>query len=268
MKRIITLALLVLCMLNVQAQCPLNNTAFQDGEKIGYELYFNWKFVWVKAGSAIFLTNKTVHKGQDAFRSYLITRTSKSLDNYFMMRDTLTGVFTTENVPLYYKKSAFEGKKYRKDEVWYDYSGGRVSLTQRYQNPAGQVTSQKHTSDDCIYDMMSLMQRARNMNVDDFKKGQKKYFKMADGDDIDDVFVIYKGKETISMKSGNTKYKCLVFSFMETEGGKDREIIRFFITDDANHLPVRLDMNLKFGSAKAYMISSSGLKNPNTAKTK
>lgn len=267
-KYIVLLIFIGLGLLNLQAQCPLKNTAFQHGEKLSYEMFFNWNFVWVRAGSACFLTNKTTYKGKEAFRSYLITRTSSTLDNFFMMRDTLRGVFTEQNVPLYYCKAASEGGKYRKDEVWYNYDNGKTELTQHYQNPKGEVKKQKHTLDDCVYDMMSLMQRARNMNVADFKKGQKTYFKMADGDDIDNVFVIFRGKETISMKTGNSKYRCLVFSFMEHEDNKDKEIIRFFITDDDNHLPVRLDMYLKFGTAKAFMTSCGGLRNPMSAKVK
>ena len=32
------------------AQCGIENTAFKSGEFLGYDLYFNWKFVWVKVG--------------------------------------------------------------------------------------------------------------------------------------------------------------------------------------------------------------------------
>ena len=61
---------------------------------------------------------------------------------------------------------------------------------------------------------------------------------------------------------------CLVFSFMETENGKEKEIVRFYITDDANHIPVRLDLNLSFGTAKAYLTGATGLRNPQTSKVK
>ena len=36
----------------VQAQCTAENTAFSSGETLMYDLYYNWKFVWVKAGTA------------------------------------------------------------------------------------------------------------------------------------------------------------------------------------------------------------------------
>ena len=71
---------------------------------------------------------------------------------------------------------------------------------------------------------------------------------------------------TFSLKSNKDRYSCLVYSFVAKDEGKDKEVVRFFITDDANHLPVRLDMFLRFGSAKAFMMSYSGLRNPVTSK--
>lgn len=40
------------------------------------------------------------------------------------------------------------------------------------------------------------------------------------------------------------------------------------MTDDKNHLPVRLDMNLNFGTAKAFLTGARGLRNPQAAKLK
>ena len=46
----------------------------------------------------------------------------------------------------------------------------------------------------------------------------------------------------------------------ERDEAKYKEIVRFYVTDDANHIPVRLDMFLKFGSAKAFLVSMKGTK--------
>ena len=70
------------------------------------------------------------------------------------------------------------------------------------------------------------------------------------------------------MKNGIDKYRCLVFSFIERENGENHELIRFYISDDMNHMPVRLDMFLSFGSAKAYLTGYKGLRNPMKSKVK
>ena len=42
----------------------------------------------------------------------------------------------------------------------------------------------------------------------------------------------------------------------------------FFVTDDKNHVPVRLDMHLRFGSAKAFLTGMKGTKSPITSRVK
>ena len=63
-------------------------------------------------------------------------------------------------------------------------------------------------------------------------------------------------------KLANRKRICNTFD----KKGKEKEIVKFYITDDANHLPVRLDLNLNFGTAKAYLTGAKGLRNPQTSK--
>ena len=265
MKNLILSILLLLSALTLHAQCPLPNTAFKSGEKLNFELYFNWKFVWIKAGTATFTTNSTQYDGQQAFRTHLITKTSSRLDKFFCMRDTLVGIQTPDNVPLYFRKGAYEGKKYRVDEVWYSYPQGRTHLKQAYRNPEGKVTHGQRDFRDCVYDMITMIQRARSFKVSQFEANKRMQFWMADGNEVDNVYLIYQGRETIKQEGTNTKFRCLVMSFVEKTGSKEKEIVRFFISDDDNHIPVRLDLYLKFGTAKAFLSSYSGLRNPVTS---
>ena len=248
------------------AQCPAENTAFQSGERLDYELYFNWKFVWMHAGRASLITEATHWTdGTEAYRSRLLTSTSGMVDKHFVMRDTLQSIVSQQLVPLYYKKAANEGGKYYVDQVWYTYSDGTVHMRQQYLNRRGETS---HTSTDrrtCVYDMLSMMLRARSYRADDFALGQKLVFPMADGRHVDDVTLIYRGRKNFKMKSTGVTYRCLVFSFVEYEKKKEKEIITFYITDDDNHMPVRLDLFLRFGTAKAYLKRAEGLRNPCTS---
>ena len=81
-------ALLILFAINcsiftASAQCGIENTAFKSGESLSYDLYFNWKFIWMKVGSASMDTKFTKFEGKDAWKSYLITRGNNKLDKYF-----------------------------------------------------------------------------------------------------------------------------------------------------------------------------------------
>ena len=93
-------------------------------------------------------------------------------------------------------------------------------------------------------------------------------FLMADGRTCQWQNIVYRGKKKFKMENSSTTYRCLVFSFVEKENGKEKEVVTFYITDDKNHIPVRLDLNLNFGTAKAFLSGATGLRNPQTAKLK
>ena len=93
-KIIIGLATLLMgiFVLPASAQCEAKNDAFKSGEHVLYDLYFNWKFVWVKAGLASLTTNATTYHSEPAYRINLLALGSKRADFFFKMRDTLTCV--------------------------------------------------------------------------------------------------------------------------------------------------------------------------------
>ena len=104
MRRIIILCLLSMTLQTSFAQCGIENTAFKSGEFVTYDLYFNWKFVWMKVGIATMSTVQSTFNGQDAFRTSLMTRTSSKMDNLFTLRDTLL-TYTDMNItPLYFRR--------------------------------------------------------------------------------------------------------------------------------------------------------------------
>ena len=91
--------LMLLSIHSAVAQCPAQNTAFKAGEILTYDLYFNWKFIWVKVGSASMDIANTRYNGKDAYRCHLITRGSKRADKFFVMRDTLVSIVDHSIVP-------------------------------------------------------------------------------------------------------------------------------------------------------------------------
>ena len=264
----LTLAALVV-PLGLQAQCSAENYAFKSGETLIYDLYFNWKFVWMKVGTASMNITQTVFDGKPAYRSYLITRTGGTADKYFTMRDTLMAYTDLNLTPRYYSKRAFEGKTYRRNEVWYSYPEGKCRMKMRYQRDDLEPQIKTITEKYCGFDMISMLLRARSYDPSKFKVGHRINFLMPDGRECEWKALVYRGKKKFKADGTNTTYRCLVFSFMEKEKGEEeKEIVTFYVTDDKNHLPVRLDLNLRFGTAKAYLKGARGVRNPQTAKIK
>ena len=113
--------------------------------------------------------------------------------------------------------------------------------------------------------MMSSFLRARNFSAASMKEGDKIAMPISDAKHISHSWLQFVGRETFKVEDTKEKFNCLVFSFIEREDGKNHELIRFYITDDKNHIPVRLDLNLSFGSAKAYLKNYKGIRNEMTS---
>ncbi len=248
------------------AQCEAKNEAFQSGEQVMYDLYFNWKFIWVKAGIASLTLNETTYNHEPAYRMNLLAMSSKRADFFFKMRDTLTSTFTDKLEPRYFRKAAEEGKRYTVDEAWFSYKDGVSYAKQRRTFPReGEVYEDEASDSRCIFDMLSILAQARSYDPADYKVGDKILFPMATGRKVEEQTLIYRGMENVKAENDIT-YRCLVFSFVEYDKkGKEHEVITFYISDDLNHLPVRLDMYLNFGSAKAFLNGVRGNRHPMTS---
>ena len=260
------LAFLGASMRPAQAQCPGENLAFSAGEDLSYKLYFNWKFIWVTVGSANMNIKQASYQGEDMYRCHLITRGNRMADRLFVLRDTLVSVVDDQLVPYYYRKGAKEGDRYFVDEAWYNYPGNdQTHVKLRFKSHKGEITRKEEDHKECVHDMLSMMLYARSFDASDYKVGDKILFPMVDNGKIEQQTLIYRGKKTFKMEESKTKYRCLVFSFVEYEDGEEKEVVTFYITDDKNHLPVRLDMYLRFGSAKAFLTEAKGVRNPQTS---
>ena len=261
------LVALLLCFsvpAGAQVQCEAKNEAFKSGEHVMYDLYFNWKFIWKKVGIASLTTNATTYQNKPAYRFNLLSISSKQADFFFKMRDTLTCVVTDKLEPRYFRKGAEEGKRYTVDEARFSFRDGLCYVNQKRLRHDGEIVETEQSDSRCIHDMLSILAQARSYNPKDYYVGQKINFPMATGRRVEEQTLIYRGKKEITAEN-DTTYRCLIFSLVEYPKGKEKEVITFYITDDKNHLPVRLDMFLNFGSAKAFLKSVRGYRHPITS---
>jgi hypothetical protein len=245
----------------VKSQCTAQNTAFKSGEQIMYDLYFNWKFIWKKVGFASLTTYATTYKSQQTYRLNLISAGSKQTDFFFKMRDTLTCHISNKLEPMYFRKGAEEGKRYTVDEAWFSYKDGVSFVKQKRTWKNGKVQETEYNDSRCIYDMLSILAQARSYKPENYKVGDRILFPMVTGRKVEEQTLIYRGKKQIEANN-DTTYRCLVFSLVEYKKNKENEVITFYVSDDNNHLPIRLDLYLNFGSAKAFLKSIHGNRYP------
>ena len=252
-------------VMSLYAQCAAKNEAIQPGERLTYELKFNWKFIWVSAGEAKMDLLPVTYEGKDCYQTTLYSISNKTVDMFFKMRDTLTCITTERLEPVYFRKGAEEGSSYTVDEARFSYLDGKCIVDQSRARRGRDTVYRKDTLDYCVFDMLSILLQARSFDPTSYKKGDKILFPMATGRRVEEQTLIYRGKKNFKAEDG-IKYRCLVFSLVEYDKkGKEVEVITFYVTDDKNHLPVRLDLYLNFGSAKAFLDTVEGNRHPLTS---
>lgn len=259
---LLLLSLLPLCL---SAQEPLQNHAFASGESVDYIMKFNWGPIWINVGTAEWRVADSKYKGTEAYKVSLKTLTNKRADRYFVLRDTMAAYVTHDLVPLRFQKSGREGKRYKRDYADYSYANKKCNVSTFHHTQGHKSRTSKYSGYAHAYDMISMMLRARSFDPSKWKKGHRIRFMMAEGSKVAPQVIVYRGKKVVELEEMKRKYNSLVFSFNEIEDGKEKEIVRFYISDDENHLPIRLDMNLNFGSAKAFMTSATGLRHAETS---
>jgi hypothetical protein len=247
----------------LSAQCRFENHAFQTGEKLRYDLYFNWQFVWVKAGRVSMTISPCRQSSyKNDLQCDLLFEGNEKYKSAFTMNDTLVAIYSPDIVPRYFRKGALEGKRYTVDEVNYSYQGGQNHVLLNRWNSKGELQSTRKSSDECLFDMLSLLARARCINTNGLKKDQRITFNLCSGRSVEKETLVYRGKQNVKANDKNT-YRCLVLSVLDyKEKKRDKELLRFYVTDDANHVPIRIDFFLRFGTAKAFLSKSEGLRNP------
>lgn len=258
--KIFLLTLLTIMSLTAKAQ-GMANTAFKSGEILTYNLYFNWKFIWIKAGNASLSTITTRYNGSNCYRSSLTCRTNARADKFYTIRDNITTFCTGNLVPQFYRKNTHEGDRRNVDEVTYKWHSANKCDMKLHRRKNDGSDHYKNVSMGNSFDMLSLFLRARSWKFDNWKKGHRVAFHMVSGKEVNPAYVQYHGKENVSADNGKS-YRCLKISYYENEGKGYKKIATFYITDDMNRIPILIDLNLRFGSAKAKVVNIRGNRYP------
>lgn len=230
--------------------CGIKNTTTQNGEEISFSVYYALAGVHVNAGWAKF-SNKTEKLAGHTV--YHITGAGASYTNYdwmYRVRDRYdTYIDTGSMLPLKFTRQVEEGKT-RKNE----------SITFNHTANTAKTDSTVYKVPPCIQDVLSSIYYARNIDFNKYKKGEKIPFRMFLENETHELYIRYLGKTTIKTKFG--KFKAICFKPLLVEGTifSGGENMTVWVTDDLNHIPVRIESQILIGSIKVDMTDYKGLK--------
>jgi hypothetical protein len=117
----------------------------------------------------------------------------------------------------------------------------------------------------CIQDVISAVYYARNIDFSKYNVNDKIPFKMFLDNEVYDMYIRYLGKETVKTKYGKfkaIKFKPLLVKGTIFEGGEKMTV---WVSDDGNHVPVRIESPISVGTIKVDMMGNKNLRYPLTS---
>jgi len=253
-KGIFGIVLLLLPAL-VRAQsefCAAKNTSFKDGEKLTYRVYYNMGFVWINAGNVHFNTNLEQMNGHKVYHVTGAGRTSKSYEWVYKVKDKYDTYIDKETMlPLRFVRHVKEG-------------GFTIDQDVTMNHAAGEATSDNkvYPIPRCTQDVLSAIYFARNIDYNKHSPGDKIAFSMFLDNKVYNLYIKYVGKEKIDTKMGSYNAIKIVPLLIEGTIFKGGEKMTVWVTDDDNHLPLRVESPILVGSIKVDLLDFENLRNP------
>lgn len=202
------------------------------------------------------------YKSRNAYKMVLTANSIGTAKAVFPVADTLTSYTTKNMVPLAYLKDAHEGEDYRTERATYDYSTGKVRLRNINKKNEHLRYDTTLVSDECMYDMLSIVYYARTLNYGSMKKGDEVTVSFLSGRKKVNMTIVHQGVEGVQANDGR-KYSCIKLSLkMNERAFEDKnETMKVYITEDMNRIPIRIDSKLRVGSTRVLLKSYKGQRN-------
>lgn len=235
--------------------CRIKNTSFKTGERLMFKVYYNMSPLWIHAGNAQFTVASEMLDNKKVFHISGIGKTVKSYDWFFKVNDKYETILDQETLlPQRFIRNVNEGGFKIHNYVNFNHAIGKAVST----NGVFEVPK-------CIQDVLSAIYYARNIDYNKHKAGDKIPFAMFLDDKVYDLYIRYVGKEIIETKYG--KFRAIKIMPLLIEGTifKGGEKMAVWVSDDDNHIPLRIDSPILVGSIKVDMMDYENLLNPFTA---
>lgn len=235
--------------------CSVKNTSFKDGEKLTFRVYYNMGFVWINAGNAHFTTNIEDMDGRKVYHIVGDGKTAKSYEWFYKVRDRYETYIDKETMlPQRFVRNVNEGGYKINQDVFFNHKRGTALSDKKIYN-----------IEKCTQDVLSAIYYARNIDYRKYNPGDKIPFTMFLDNKLYSLYIKYAGKERIKTKMGTYNAIKIVPLLIEGTIFKGGERMTVWVSDDQNHLPLRIDSPILVGSIKVDLIAYDNLRNPFSA---
>lgn len=225
--------------------------ALASAENISYKLSLSLAGVSIGAGSGTFSEQPCTYNGADAVKIEMTMSTGRAASILFNLRDTMTSYVTPSGDPIHFSKVLNEGGKHNVETADFTaaLNGYHVLFGIRTENG---YYEKRDFSSEQVYDMLSMLKYCRTNDSSSLRPGDSFDIPMVNGDIIVVQHIVFLGKEVVKDGTGK-KRTCLELSVRDNKLGHERETLKVYVSDDNQHIPVRLDIDLGACIIKAVL---------------
>lgn len=236
--------------------CGIRNKAFLPGESITFSVYYSVVGIYVNAGSASFTTTLEKLNNKPVYHAVGVGSSNPRYDWIFKVRDRYESYFDTATLqPLKFIRNVDEDGHKQTELVTFDHQTNIATTTEgTYKVPP------------CIQDVLSAIYYARNIDFNKYKANDKIPFAMFLDNEVYNLYIRYLGKEVVKTRYGKfnaVKFTPLLVKGTIFEGGEKMTV---WVSDDPNHIPLRIESPITVGSIKVDMMQYRNLRYPLSSK--
>ncbi len=235
--------------------CGIRNVSFKVDEEVSFTVYYAVAGIYVNAGNATFTSQLETINNRPVYHVTGDGKTNSSYDWIYKVRDKYESYIDTATMqPLKFVRNVNEGGY----KIYQNITFNKAVNTATAINGVFKVPA-------CIQDVVSAMYYARNIDFSRLRPDDKIPFSMFLDNEVFNMYIRYLGREEIKTKYGKfmaLKIKPLLLKGTIFEGGENMTV---WISDDMNHIPLRVESPLVVGKVKIDMMGYNNLRHPLTS---
>ena len=258
MKKLIILLFVSAALVSFQNGIPapaqktlrsIKNEAFKPGEKLTFRLHYG--IISAGEGTLEVLPATQNFGGRTCYHVVGTGETVGAFNWFFKVRDTYESTIDSQAIiPWYFVRRVNEG-------------GYKINQNVTFNHYMDSAVSEKKTIHipENTQDIISAFYYARTIDFTNAKEGQIFEIQGYIDDELFPLNIKFMGRETVNSKKGT--FRCIKFRPMLMKGRvfKESEDMTVWVSDDKNHLPIRVQSDLLVGSIKMDLVDFENLAN-------
>ncbi|HET8886647.1 MAG TPA: DUF3108 domain-containing protein [Salinimicrobium sp.] len=229
--------------------------AFQDGEWFRFRIHygvFNASFATMEVNKTVFNKKPVYHVVGKGKSTGMLHWFFKVDDNYETYIDAKTGL------PIRFIRQIDEGGHTKDVVIDFNHAKDEALVFNRKKD-----TKKRFATAENVHDMLSAFYYLRNnLDVDNLEVGDETILNMFFDNENYPFKLKFLGREIVKTKMG--KIACLKFRPYVMAGRvfKEEESLTFWVSDDRNRIPIKIEAQIAVGSLDADIDAYKGLKYP------